>query len=259
MLQSIRKLKGYRIYATDGEIGTVDDFLMDDDQHTIRYLVAQTGNWLLDRRVLINWALLGAPDRELERISVEITREQVENSPQFETALPLSRDHEVAIHTHYGLPYYWSREDLVGQHPPSTIQHQSMSSGGYAAVQADVAAEIASAREQPGTNLISLKELTGYGIIAKDGSLGHVEDFVVDDQDWRIRYLIVDTANWWPGKKMMLGISWMDSVNWWDNDVHIGLSREEIRQSPEYDPATSLNREYETKIHDFYGRPRYWD
>ena len=99
---------------------------------------------------------------------------------------------------------------------------------------------------------------TGYHIEARDGEIGHVEDFIIDDETWEIRYVVVDTRNWLPAKKVLIAPRWIDRVSWNDSKVYVSLSQEAIKNAPEYHPDT-LNREYESKLHDHYNRPKYWD
>jgi len=100
--------------------------------------------------------------------------------------------------------------------------------------------------------------VTGYHIEATDGDIGHVEDFIIDDETWEIRYMVVDTRNWWPGKKVLIAPQWIDRVSWDDSKVYVNLSREAIKNAPEYRP-NAFNREYEEKLYDHYKRPKYWD
>jgi hypothetical protein len=99
----------------------------------------------------------------------------------------------------------------------------------------------------------------GYHIAATDGDIGHVEDFVVDDFSWAIRYMIVDTTNWWPGKKVLVAPAWIKQVKWAESKVHVQLQREQIKTCPEYDPAKPIERAYETRLHGHYAQPHYWD
>ena len=114
MQKSVKDLKGYGIGATDGDIGKLDDFYFDDEAWTIRYLVADTGNWLLGRKVLISPIALGKADLSGERLNVTLTKKQVEESPSIDTDKPVSRQHEAYYHDYYGYPYYWSGPYLWG-------------------------------------------------------------------------------------------------------------------------------------------------
>jgi len=85
-----------------------------------------------------------------------------------------------------------------------------------------------------------------------------VEDFIIDDDTWTIRYLVVNTRNWWPGKKVLISTRWVDGVSWSESKVMVGLSRESISQSPEYTEESLLTRDYEDRLHRHYRRQGYW-
>lgn len=145
-------------------------------------------------------------------------------------------------------------------HPSAMIETCGLPhSRGGTAVSDRVAEEVAAAREETGSHLRSLKEITGYGIEAQDGPLGQVQNFILDDQSWKIRYLVVNTRALLPGKKVLIANDWVDGVPWDDRQVLIGLTKEQIRQSPTYNPENLVNRKYETRLYDYYGRPRYWE
>jgi sporulation protein YlmC with PRC-barrel domain len=100
--------------------------------------------------------------------------------------------------------------------------------------------------------------VSGYQIQALDGEIGHVEDFVIDDETWGIRYLIVDTRNWWPGKKVLVSPQWIERVSWDQSKVFANLLRETIKQAPEYDGSRPITRDYETRLHQHHHREGYW-
>lgn len=248
MQKSIKGLKGYAIGATDGDIGKLDDFYFDDEAWTIRYLVADTGNWLLDRKVLISPIALGKADLSGERINVALTKKQVEESPSIDTDMPVSRQHEADYNDYYGYPYYWNSSNVWG--PTNYPQ--------FPVVDLKRIEERHAKREKASDlHLRSANKVTGYHIEATDGIIGHVEDFIIDDESWQIRYMVVDTRNWLPGKKVLVAPRWIDQVSWDDSMVYVNLSREMIKNAPEYRPD-ALNREYEEKLYDYYDRPKYW-
>jgi len=107
-------------------------------------------------------------------------------------------------------------------------------------------------------HLRSVNEVRGYRIQATDNEIGHVEDFIMDDESWAIRYMVVDTLNWLPGRKVLVSPMWITTISWTDRKVAVGMNREQIKDCPEYDPAIPVNREYEEQLYDFYGRPKYW-
>jgi len=255
MLRNLNSLLGYTIHATDGEIGKIDDFYFDDARWVVRYVVVDTGTWLTGRSVLLAPAALGKPDTERKVVPVSLTRQQVEQSPDIDTDKPITRQQEEELRRHFGWANYWYADPLLGD-PTFTTGAMPMSAAGMAAM-AEEAAPAPS--EQPGDpHLESTRDVVGYHIHAVGGQIGHVEDFVVDDQSWVIRYVVVDTRNWLPGIKVLVAPQWVQSVDWAEAKVHVGLERERIQNSPAYDPSVPIDREYETRLWEHYGRPKYW-
>lgn len=254
MLKSVEELKGYTVQATDGDVGSVAEFFFDDDNWTVRYLVVDTGSWLMGRKVLISPLALGTVDWNLQVLRVNMNRERVENSPGIETDKPVSRQHETDYYDYYGYPYYWTGPYLWGP-----FYYPAAYPGYGAAGRSAVEKEIAAARhQQTDVHLRSTKEITDYYIEASDGDIGHVEDFLIDDESWTIRYMVVDTRNWWPGKKVLVSPEWIRGINWRDSKVHLDLTREAIRNGPEYDAHALPSRDYEKRLYDHYGRHDYW-
>ena len=108
-------------------------------------------------------------------------------------------------------------------------------------------------------HLRSAKEVRGYNIQASDESIGHIDDYIVDDNVWEIRYLVIDTSNWWFGKRVLVAPQWASRINWEQKDVHVDMSKKAIMGSPEYNSSVTLNREYETRLHGHYGEQGYWN
>lgn len=260
MLRSAKNLRGYTLQATDGKIGSVDDFLFDDEQWTIRYLVANTGGWLTGRLVLISPSVLGQADWAAQTLAVALTRTQIEQSPDIATDQPVSRQHEMDLAQYYGYPSYWGEMGIWG----SGMSPYVLGGGVTPPVipPADTAATERALANAPAEysdqHLFSVRAVIGYHIQARDGEIGHTEDFIVDDETWVIRYMVVDTKNWWPGKRVLVAPQWIDAVDWNTSIVEVDLLREMIKQGPEYDPAM-LNRKYEAALYRHYERPPYWE
>ncbi len=108
-------------------------------------------------------------------------------------------------------------------------------------------------------HLRSCNEVKGYHIHARDGEIGHVQGFLVDDSMWAIRYLIVDTSNWWMGHQILLSPEWIRDVSWAQSTVNIDLDRQAIKDAPAYDPNAPLIRSAEGSIYSHYGRRAYWN
>ncbi len=245
MLISIKALKDYTLDSLDGEIGKVREFYFDDRYWTIRYLVADTGDWLTERQVLISPYALVSANKGAQNITVKLTKEQIEGGPSLNSDMPVSRQFEAAYFGYYQWPNYWDGPHMWGANP------------GMMRVDGADKAEIPGDKDWD-PHLRSTREVSGYHIHAEDGEIGHVEDFIVDDETWAIRYLVINTNNWWLGKKVLISPHWLESVNWAKSEVFVNLSREVIRQAPEYTDWSVLTREFEDGLHMHYERQGYW-
>jgi hypothetical protein len=184
-------------------------------------------------------------------LPIKLTKAQIEESPPVDAHKPLSRQMETQLSDYFGWPSYWAPTF-------APAEYSAVAGRAYARAASSSGQTAAPAQEEYDPHLRSVDEVTGYRIQANDGGIGHVEDFIVDDFAWVIRYLVVDTRNWLPGRKVLLTPDMIDAVRWDDQTVHVHLTRAQIKKSPEYDPAAPINREYETRLYDYYGRPSYW-
>jgi hypothetical protein len=249
MLRSADELKGYALEGSDGEIGRCNDFLFDDEFWTIRYMVADTGKWLPGRKVLVSPISLGEPEWASRRFPVNLTKKQIEEAPGLDHDAPVSRQYEARWFSHYHYPFYWGGDEPWG----AGIEPRALAT-------ATAESDQSKGEARPGDpHLRSVEEVIGYHIEATDGGIGHVEDFILDDHTWALRYMVVDTRNWLPGRRVLIAPTWVKAVEWSGEKAKIDLTREEVRNSPEYDPSTPANREYEVRLYDFYGRPKYWE
>jgi hypothetical protein len=263
MLRSVKKIRDSRINASDDQIGHVKETYFDDDAWTIRYLVVDTGNWLTGRKVLISPYSIRTPLTEGGLIDVTLTREQVKNSPDIDTHKPVSRRHERDYLTYYGYPSYWEMGGVWGAmeyplFPSAEDLKDDVSQAEHDRKSAEPSVQDAADDED--SHLRSTADVTGYDIQASDGSIGHVDDFIFDDENWTIRYLVVDTVNWWPGgKRVLIATRWIDGIDWAQRKVFTSLSRDKVKNSPVYDPAALLDRQYEELLHEAHQRGGYWE
>lgn len=242
MLRSIKDLESYKIEAKDGDIGKVYDFFFDDVTWTVRYLAADTGTWLPGKRVLISPYSLGTPNWSAKLFPVNLTQKQIENSPDIDEHRPFERQRELEVTQYYGWPNYWS--GISG----AIV-------GGMPVPERNIEIPV----DESDHHLHSAKSIINYNVHGTDDSIGHVEDFIVDDTNWNIRYLIVDTHNWLPGgRKVIISPRWIKSMKWTEASVHIDLTKDQIKNSPEWDPSVPIQSDYETKLHDFYGKKIFW-
>lgn len=248
MLRSLESVIGYDIQATDDLIGKVKDFLFDDQAWVIRYMVADTGRWLPGRKVLIIPAALDQPSWENYALPVKLTRQQVEESPDISEDMPVSEQNEIDLHRHYSWDPYWLAH--TGQVGPMAFPP--------AAPPESDSQTIPPVGSRGDPHLRSAKEVAGYHVAATDGDIGHIEDFILDGEEWIIRYVVVDTRNWLPGKKVLVSPEWFEAVSWADRKVFIDMDKDRVRNSPPYDANRPVNREDEGVLYDYHGRPAYW-
>ena len=244
MLSQAKTLKGYKLEGLDGEIGRVKEFYFDDRHWTIRYLVAETGNWLTSRQVLISPYALIAIIRQEQHLTIQLTKKQIEDSPSLDSDKPVSRQFEDAYYVYYGWPMYWGGPYGWGEYP--TIMRERKDR------------KLTQGEKASDHHLRSTHNVSGYHIQAADGEIGHVEDFIIDDETWAIRYLIIDTRNWWPGKKVLIAPQWIERVSWSESKIFVNLPREAIRRSPEYRMESPPTRDYETGLYLHYNYLGYW-
>ena len=221
MLRSIRQLIGYRILAVDGELGRAEDFYFDDLTWSIRYLVASVERTLFGRKVLISPASVKEPDWSRHVIPVDLTVQQVRDSPDIDTDLPVSRQQEAKLAEHYEWPLWW-------QAPGMPFLYVPMAAGGVGAEEA---------RPPGDPHLRSVVEVTTYGVTASDGNIGRVDDFIARTADWVIRHVEVKTRKWLPGRRVLVSPGSLERVDWGRRRIYMGLTRDEIKASPAFDPS----------------------
>ncbi len=256
MLRSFKDLENYAIGATDGPIGHVKDLYFDDEAWVIRYLVVDTGAWLLSRQVLITPMSIHHPDWAERLLPVTLTKAQVKGSPEIDTQKPVSRQHEADYLGYYGYPSYWGGEGIWGAGIyPYAMQPDALGVG-LTPAEVERAQRLKHRNDDP--HLRSCKAVIGYDLHALGGEIGHVDGFLVDEDTWAIRYLVVNTSNWGLGHQVLIAPAWVTGVNWADSTVSVELSLASIKASPPYDAAIELTREHEMALYDHHGRNDYW-
>jgi sporulation protein YlmC with PRC-barrel domain len=249
MIRSINEILGYKVGALDDEMGTVEDFFIDDREWIVRYLVVDTGKWLPGRRVLISPVALGDPVWADRILHVSLSKDQIKESPEIGTDLPVSRQKEAELVKYYGWTPYWEPLGAPASAMPLYVYQDK-----------EKEREGEEAKNNWDPNLRSLKEVCGYNILSSDKErVGHVEELITDTDKWSIRYMIVDTGKWLFGRKVLVAPQWLKKVDETAREVWIDLPGEQIKNGPEFNPSQPVNREYEVQLYDYYGRPTYWD
>jgi uncharacterized protein YrrD len=255
MLRSVKVIENYSCQAFDGDIGHVEDIYFDDEDWVIRYLIVNTGTWLA-HKVLISPMAIGEPIWQEQVLSILLRRDQVESCPNIDTAKPVSRQKEMKTLGHYGYPHYWGETGLWGATtlPGAHATNHPAKQG----AQAEGKNAKAGQRHEEDMHLRSCNQVMSYHVHATDGDIGHVHGMLMDDETWAIRYLVVNTSNWWPGQKVLIAPQWIKSINWVDEKIYIDLSRQELRDAPHYDADAYPNRGQEADIFKHHERRPYW-
>ncbi|PKG68464.1 MULTISPECIES: PRC-barrel domain-containing protein [Pseudoalteromonas] len=264
MLRSMKDLEGCAIAASDGIVGKEKDFLFDDLAWVIRYFVVETGTWLSSRKVLISPIAVQNPNWDEKIFPVLISKDQVKNSPGIDTNKPVSRQHEMDYLNYYGYPYYWIGTNFWGSgiypyslYPGNDIFEHSVEGARSANL---IHKSIKSQHDQKGDpNLRSCKAIIGYNIHAKDGDIGHVSGFLVEENTWAVRYLIVETSNWWGGHQALIPSAWIYEVQWLDNSISTDLVRKAIKDAPVYEPNKEITQDFEAAVFHHYELAAYWE
>ncbi|MCS6096884.1 PRC-barrel domain-containing protein [Shewanella baltica] len=258
MLHTLDDLKNLAIHASDGDIGQTRDFYFDDKHWVIRYLVVETGSWLFSKKILLSPISIKELDQEDKTLSVSISREQVKNSPDIDTEKPVSRQYEVDYMGYYGYPDYWSSTGIWGSEPSPNM----MASGYYSVAPtpdnldnpdkfADVDAALSRDNDH---HLRSSHAVTGYHLDAIDGELGHLQGMLIDIDTWAIRYLIINTSNWWSGHLVLIAPKWIKEVSWPTSKIYVDMTQQQVKDAPTFDPSMPFNLEHEQSLQTHYGR-----
>jgi hypothetical protein len=250
MLWDASSIHGYAVEASDGLLGTVSDLLFEDFDWTAKWLVVDTGNWLSGRTVLLPLSALGRPDVASRQFPVKLTMQQVKDSPGINTDMPVSRRMEADVYNYYGWNPYWGG----GFFPISNARATPLVAPLYSS--GPGTRDPSGSDTQPNAgdpHLRSIAAVTGHHIHASDGEIGHVEDFLVDDAGWIIRYFIVDTKNWWPGEKVLISPRSVREIDWTDKKIHLDVDRQTVKAAPPFNPTVTVDGAYDEKFLTYYG------
>jgi len=208
MFHDLGTLTGSSVIATDGEMGSVRNFLFDGQSGTIRYLVVDVGSWLSRRAVVLAITAVEKPDWAKKTFHVHLTKEQVRNSPDVDAEKPVSWQQEIAMSEYFGWPVYW-QDNEFGSGPP-------IAAGRKFPVHTE---------EDP--HLRSAWDVVGYEVRATDGEIGRLEGFIVDDASWHLGYLDVKTGDWLHGRSVLVPTRSVESISWAHRRVQLKKETQE--------------------------------
>ena len=250
MVVSINDLSRLFIHATDGDLGKAIDFFFNDRLWTIRYIVVDASSWMAEPKVLISPIAVPVVAPGLKRLMTPLNREQVRESPGWVSDKPISRQYEVLFSDYYKYPYYWDGPALWGyaQYPISMAV--------WAALQtpdADKRSELKSGIVA--SQLRSARTFSKFVLDGVDGEIGTLDDFIIDEQSWEIRFLVVEIGRWLPGRKILISPRWIENIDWIQSKVKLKVSRETIWNAPGYENLSAITRDYEVRLFTCYGKP----
>jgi hypothetical protein len=224
MLHNTYVLSGHKIAALDGEIGHIKDFYFDDKTWVIRYLVVDTGSWLSGRLVLLTPHAFGKLDSFERTLHLKLNKKQIENSPSIEAHRPVSRQYEMEYYRYYGWPAYWEGSALWGF-------------GGFPVVLPPTREEMAAQHKhhhRDDKHLQSTNAVNGYHLEARDGVIGTVSGFMVDDKSWAIREMVVEAGPWYTHKEILISPDKIDRLSYEESKVYVRLTRADIASTADH-------------------------
>ena len=171
-------------------------------------------------------------------MSVRLTRQQIEASPEAHEDEPLTKQMEAQLYDYYGWDPSWGSTYFGA----NAIVTSPAGPPIFAEAAARQAAGMESHRGEGDPHLRSVASVNGYHVHATDGDLGHVENFVADDANWDIRYLVIATRNWWPGKHVQLAPYAVKEIDWSEERINVNVTRDQVKSSPAWDPLVWPNR-----------------
>lgn len=246
MLWNLDELKGLRLHATDGDLGHVHDALVEDDSWQLRYLVVDTG-WIFGRRVLIGPQALGLPDAGTRVLPVRLTRQQIQDSPGIDTDQPVGRQQEDALYAYYGWAPYWTAggaAGMAGGAPTLGLGTLGLTGGG------DITGgtgPLPTAEGIPGAagiprptgdpHLRSAREMQGYAVRAGRREVARLSSFLLDEEGWQVRWLVVDTGSAMTSRLVLLDPARVGEIDWAAATVDVEVPPDRLDGAPEYDPT----------------------
>lgn len=216
---SLKLHKSSKVFARDGEVGRLDQFFFDDRQWRVRYLIVDTGGWLVHNQVLIPPSVIDRVERVDHgyQVRLSLLRQQVEQSPDVDSDMPVSRQREVELFSYYRWPHDWTGAGVLGT--------------------AAFLPTIPALDEEPirlesagDPHLRSSHEMLGYNVQAADGDFGHVVDFDVSAEDWIIKNFILEVRKGWHFFRYPVPAQSVRAVSWEDRSVTLSIGQSEIRQ-----------------------------
>lgn len=266
MLIQAKSLESYSMNATDGELGSIADLYFESNTFTLRYFVGDTRTWFFGGKVLLSPEAVTSIDIDKELININETKEQIKNSPKPSDHEPVSRQYETQLRDHYGWTHYWGAPiggggaglGTSGAYPAPPglmVPPQILRNDTHVDTVENNSLEI----EMENNYLQSIKDLRGYTIHAKNGEVGKALDFVLNQQNWSINYIIVDLGGFFTKEPVALAAEWITDISWHDKTITINVEKDLVESAPEFEPNKEFTRTDEAQLYTHYGRRGYWE
>ena len=243
MKRSLKEINTYSVQTIDEENGKIKNFLFDEDTWIIRYLDVEMGNFFVEKRILIPKEQIGIPEWEDQNFPIKLTMKRIDDSPGLERDLPVSRRYEQDLANYYDVVPYWPTDkDLYPN------REFFFTSNKIIRIPKNMVKE-----ENIDTSLRSFSEVHRYSIKSIDDTFGHLSDLIIDDSDWQIVYVVLDTKNIVPwSKQIILPVEFVEEINFPNREIRIDLTKEAIKNAPEYNSTKAVNSQFEKELTDFY-------
>ncbi len=258
MLFTLKEIQEYQLNAVDGEFGKIKAFLVDDFEWIVRYLVVEVGS----RNVLLSVLAVGDPDRDHQVLPVNVTKEKIMNSPNFNVNQRLTRETERQFSDYFEWPYYWEPDDVPNTLPGDLTAvplidmelDREQQEGEQELI--PQTGTTGSEAAQSNDHLRSTQALFGSTIHTTndDRSAGKLSDIVAQSEDWNVLYLVVDTGGLLTGKKVLVSPNWVQRIDEAGSRIDVNLKQETIQASPEFHSALDLDSDYQSRLSDYYNQ-----
>ena len=203
VFHTLHELIDARVVATDGNIGKVCNVFFDDQSWKVRYFVVDLRGWRAHRYVVLSVSQVEPPDWGKKILRARASKEQVRHSPNLDSVRPVARQQEIALRRYYGWPRQW--EQVVGEF-----------SIPYSPTGRDFPVY---SKEDP--HLRSANDMAGYELWNKKYMIGRLENFIVDDRSWVIRYLQAKTSDWLYRRSFLVSTGSVESFSWAKHRVNL--------------------------------------
>lgn len=258
-LHKLSDLIRHTLLLNDGSVATVVCVYFDDQNWTVRHFVVRMDGQHPGREVLVPPNAIQGLPHQPGSFGATLTREELESAPSADSQMPVSRHYQLQIPPQSGCPPSLSRDIGAG-----SVRSTDVNWFGWLPVppqgrvfdptiQASLPTQPDHRPETPKhPHLCSSESVRGYHLLARDGKIGHVEDFILEEPDWKVRYLEINTRNWLPGKHVLMTPAWILDVNWAMQQVEVGLDRRTIQTAPPYEPKMAISPDDEIELRDHY-------